>query len=114
MATTMTREIHKASGPERLLTVLLVVGANWATDPANYWTLSLRLMRGTMAYGRTIASYSLAARVLTAHTAVSVYDNPDGFRLDDGDRIMLVATPTGSPVVPTDPVFHIEIQSIVR
>ena len=102
--------VHRATGPERVLKVLLDVGSDFAASATNYWTFSLRRFATGSVYGETIASYGLDVRSLTAFTPVVVYDDPRGFDLDDGDRLVLYAVSTGSPAVPTTPVFQTLVQ----
>ena len=107
---TYTRLVHRAQGAETVLTVMLDVGADWTASATDYWTFSLRRIAPAKTFGETIATYDLSIRSLTAFVPVSVYDDPRGFDVDEGDRLMLYAVSTGSPVVPTNPVFQTLVQ----
>lgn len=95
---------------QRLLEATLTVGTTFTADATNYWTFQLRVMRPGQVYGEAIGdAYSLATFTLTADLAATLYENPRGFKLNEGDRLLIERTSTGSPVALKSQVVELKL-----
>ena len=111
---TVTETVYKAQGTERILTVLLVNHANFTADSGNYWTFTLRVVRDGQSYGELVGEYGLDDRSLTSGEPVTLYDDPRGLAMSDGDQLRSTAASTGSPVAMTRPAYLVKIQKVTR
>lgn len=112
---TYTRVLHRSSGSERLLNVLLVVGAAWTKSAINYWTITVRRVASGQTYGEDVgAAYDMATRDLIAWDPVTIYTSDSGLELNDGDILIASLAETGSPITLTDAKMQLQLQKIAR
>lgn len=112
--TTFTRTVHQAVGRTRVFAVELVVAEDWAQDPADYWTVQLRIMGEDDDLGRVVGSLSLATRNLVAGARETVYSDSVGLAMSDGERLRALVTSTGSPDPLVDAVLFAQVQRNAR
>lgn len=112
---TYNRILHQARGTEIIVKAQIVVGADIAANAATYWTFTLTRVPVDEEYdfGETVGTaLSTQYRSLSAGEAEILYDDPAGFELADGERLVLKRVSTGSPTAPTDAKLVIERQRI--
>jgi hypothetical protein len=102
--------LRVVSGAELLTAVSVAVENQFTKSATDYWTLQVvrrRLKpdgRTPQDFGESVgAPYALNARTLPAKTSVTVYENAQGLRVGDGDRVYLQLTKTGNPA----PLSHL-------
>lgn len=110
---TYYRILHQALGTEIIVKAQVVVGVDHSAHASNYWTFTLtRVPVGEdFDFGETIGTaLSTQYRSLVAGEAETLYDDPAGFELADGERLVLKRASTGTPTTPTDAKVVIERQ----
>lgn len=91
-------DVYRAEGRERIFQIALEAGESFTASATDYHTFTLRLVRDGQDYGEDIADpYSLSDRSLVANEPVTLYDDPVGLAMSDGERIALYVDKTGSP-----------------
>lgn len=112
---TKTQTVYTSAGGEKLIGVSFVVATAFPYNAANYYQVSMRLLRSGQTYPEIVGDIiSLATHSLAANEADSLYDDPVGLRLNDGDSLVGYLVSTGSPVALVAPSFVLDIQSFVR
>lgn len=118
--TSYTETLHRTSGSEQLLKLLLVPEVAFTADGTNYWTFEV-LKVGKKPdgvtrqdYGERVGYYSLATRSLTVGSPIVLYDDARGLAMSDGDELRSVVTSVGSPVALTRPSLLRQFQKAVR
>ena len=111
---TVTETLYRSQGTERILAVDLVNMADFTADPSNYWSFTVRVVRSGQSYGEQVGTYSLDVRSLTSGEPVSLYNDPRGLAMSDGDQLRSTAETTGSPVAMTRPAYLVKFQKVTR
>lgn len=112
--------IARFTGTRQLVKVELVPAQDFTASATNYWVFTLVHRKPnpagvTQTYGETVGSYSFATRTVTAGKAVSLYDDPLGRTVTDGESLWATAVSTGSPATPSpSPKFALTYQRKVR
>lgn len=109
------RLVRTTSQPEKLVKVELLLGATFAANATHFWTFTLRRRRVGQEYGEQVGeTYTLATRTVTGGEPVTLYDDPRGLTLTDGETLWATVSSFGSPSVPTNPSFVLTFQRIAR
>jgi len=118
---TYTRFLHRATGPEKVLQILLRNQAAFTASGTDYWTFVIRKVSvkpdgsTRQSYGTQIGDiYSLATRSLEAGVPVTIYDDERGTTLKENDELWATEESTGSPAALTRATYEIQFQRIVR
>ena len=111
---TITETLHKSQGTERILKVLLVNHADFTADLSNYWTFTVRVVRDGQSYGELVGEYGLDDRSLTSGEPVTLYDDPRGLAMSDGDQLRSTVASTGTPVSMAHPSYLVKFQKVTR
>lgn len=92
------RNLYQARGPVTLLAIEFDVTEAIAQDATNYWTLQARLVRAGQTIGENVGTpVTTDTRSVSANTRISLYDEPGGLDLADGDVLAVLGTKTGTP-----------------
>lgn len=69
---------------------------------SNYWTITLRHLQtdplSPQTAGMTLGSYATQVRGIAANTPVALYDDPQGFDVEEDDRFPLTVSAVGNPI----------------
>lgn len=108
--TTYNRILWTAALGDTLTAARLVVQSDWATDPSDYWTVSLQRKKPGDSLGVLIApEFSLATWALSTNVPVDLYSSDRGLELDEGEAVIAYVTSTGSPTSLDDPAIVLDI-----
>lgn len=118
MSTTYVRELWTVRGSDTLMRARLVVQTAYALSATDYWTFTLRRRRA--AIGASVPAQSIGEQVgnalstqtrnLAANGPATLYDDPTGLPMSDGETLVLYAVSTGSPVALDDARVRLKIQ----
>lgn len=118
---TFTRFLFRASGPERVLQILLRNEAAFTASATDYYTFTIRKVGfkpdGTtkQSYGAQVGSiYSLATRSLAAGVPVTIYEDGRGVLLGEDEELWATEESTGSPAALTRATYEVQTQKIAR
>ena len=107
----MTRDVYQPARSETLLEVTLVVATTFTANTSNYWTIQLRRLRPGQSFGEDVgAAFSLATFTLTADEPATIYSDAAGTELENGDRLVVEMTKTGTPAQLQAATFNSKIQ----
>ena len=120
---TTTRVIYTAGEGGVLKSAQILVGAAFAHDGTNYWTITLRCRRAARppfpaqtsnATAETVGSISTKTRDLAAGKLETLYSVAAGLAMTVGDSLTLDTAPTGSPAALTALQYVLKGQRITR
>lgn len=94
-------DFYQAVGNRKVFWIGFMVGEAITASSSNYHTFTLRIVRDGQDTGETIDSatnpYSTSNRTLVANTPITLYDDPAGLAMSDGERLALFIDETGTP-----------------
>lgn len=101
-----TFPVYRARGDEIVSSVSLVTSDDLAASATSYWTILVRRRASGQEYGSDLGETVTTEDLdLVANEAVSLYDTPQGTRLNAGDDLLLLASATGSNPPRLDGLF---------
>lgn len=101
-----TFPFYRARGDEIVSSVTLVASDDLAASATSYWTILVRRRASGQEYGQDVGDTVTTADLdLVANEAVTLYDTPQGTRLNAGDDLLLLASATGSIPPRLDGIF---------